>query len=273
MRFHWQNLNDKKRGRQGLGLIHGRAWFSLGETTLHWEWHLWSKSFRFGFDFGGNWGDDDVMWSFAVPPVSFYFGISLPFRSRLKRFLPKEPRECRIAIHNWALWINPWSNPLEWKSRDPWWRKGKTIHIDDLLLGKQKYAKTEVKPPQRIEIELDRRVYHGIAKFEHSRWKRPLWFAHERDSTWVEMDRGHGLPHSGKGENSWDCGDDALCGWGVDGHDVPKAIGHGIESVLNYRKKYGKPSKTPSETEVAAQLAQVDANKSENEDCASSESR
>lgn len=261
MRFHWQNLNEKKRGRTGSGIIHGRAWLYLGETTLHWEWHLWSRSCRLGLDFGGGWRDDDLLLSFAFPPVSFYFGVSLPFKGRLKKLLPSEPRECCISVHNWALWINPWSNPLEWKSSDSWWRKGKTIHFPDLFLGKQKYINVEVKPPQRVEIELDGRIYRGTAKFEHARWKRPLWFALEKDSTWIEMDRGHGLPHSGKGENSWDCGDDALCGWGVDGHSVPKAIGSGIERVLGYRKKYGKPSKTPSEAEVAAELAAIDSEK------------
>ena len=261
MRFHWQNLNDKKHGKQGSGLVHGRAWLYLGKTTLHWEWSLWSRSCRLGLDFGGNWGDDDLLWSFALPPVSFYFGISLPFKSSLKKLLPSEPRECCISIHNYALWINPWSNPLEWKSKDPWWRKGKTIHFDDLLLGKVKYESSEVKPRERVEIELDGRVYRGTAKFEFSRWKRPRWFAHEKESTWIDMDRGHGLPHAGKGENSWDCGDDAICGWGVDGHSISKAIASGIERVLEYRKKRGRPSKIKTEAEVAAELAEIDAEK------------
>lgn len=259
MYFHWQNLNDKKFSRQGWGLFHGRAWLTLADTKFHTEWHLKSKSFHVGLEFGGNWRDDDILWSFAVPPVAFYFGVSFPFKSRIKRLFPKKPRECKIAIHNWALWINPWSDPLEWKSHDPWWRKGITIHFPDLLLGKVNYTNGEVKPQQRIEIELDGRIYRGTAKFEHSKWKRPLWFAHECDSTRIEMDRGHGLPHSGKGENSWDCGDDAVCGWGCDGHNIPKAIAKGIELVLGYRRKYGRPSKTPSEAEVAAELAKIDA--------------
>lgn len=241
--FHWQNLNERKNGKCGFAFWHGRAWLHLWAWVIHWEWHLWSKSCRIGVDLGGSVGGDElVLFCFAIPPVSLYLGIEAPCSSRLWKLMPKREREIKLAIHDWAIWISPWSKQMEWCKADPWWVRGVTIHIDDLILGARKCMTTEPEPSQRIVIELDGREYHGTATFERRVWKRPRWFAFQRDATWISMDPMHGLPHAGKGENGWDCGDDALCGWGVEGFDVPKAIGHGIETVLKYRKRYGNPS-------------------------------
>ncbi len=238
--FHWQNLNERKDGSKGFGFWSGRAWLHLWSFVLNWEWHLWSKRFLFGMDFGG--GEIEIGLNMCCPPVSLFMNLEVPYRSWLGQRLPAEPREIRLAIHDWAIWINPWSKQHEWCRADPWWVRGVTFHVDDFFLGKHKYETKEMRYPERVEIELDGRTYCGTAEFTRQIWKRPLWFAKQRDSTCINMDPQDGLPHSGKGENAWDCGDDALCGWGIEGFDVEKAIGHGIETVLKYRKRYGKPS-------------------------------
>lgn len=230
--FHWQNLKDcgYKRG------VHGRAWWHVLGWVFHCEWHLLSKECHIGVDLGGD--EDSLLFKFAIPPISLYFGVQAPYPHWLHR-LPC--RDCSLAIHDWNIWIHPWCRQMEWKAADPWYMRGITIYVDDLLLGKTKHAKTE-KPAGRVAIELDGRTYHGTATFETHRWKRPRWFAKVRNDTWISMDVRHGLPHAGKGTCDYNCGDDALCGWGCNGHDVEKAIGHGIESVLKYRKRYGHAS-------------------------------
>jgi len=240
--WHWQNLSPERHGKQGSGIIHGRAWLNVFAWKFHCEWHLWSRACHLSLDFGGNWSDDDMLFGFAFPPISFYFGFEAPWGGWVKKLFPSEPRSCGVSINHWGLRIDPWTNPLEWKGADPWWRKGKTFDFKDIVLGRTNYTTEEIKPQQRIEVELDGRKYLGTAKFERSTWKRPRWFPLVRESTWITMDQSHGLPHAGKGENSWDCGDDAICGWGVEGINVPKAIGSGIERVLERRKRYGTAS-------------------------------
>jgi hypothetical protein len=252
IRFHWQNLNEKKNDKLGSGMIHGRAWLNLWGWKFHWEWHLWSRSCGLSVDVREEgWGDDDLLFGAALPPVALYFGIQAPWKSRLKRLLPKDPRSCALKVHNWTIWFDPWTNPMCWESKSPWWRKGVSLNLPDLFLGRHAYSVKEMRPQQRVEIELDGRRYHGTAKFEESRWKRPRWFELVRQGTWISMDQGEGLPHAGKGTCSWNCGDDALCGWGVEGYSVPKAIGHGIETVLECRDRYGMPQEGVPEKEAA----------------------
>jgi hypothetical protein len=215
----------------------------LWAWTIGWEWHWPAFDFSVGVDVGG---ENEITCSLCVPPLSFYLSIEIPYRSWVRKLLPDEPFESRIGIHHWAVWINPCSRQHEWRRDDPWWIRGIVFHIDDFFLGRHRHSLVEPRASERIVIELDGREYHGTAKFERRTWKRPRWFAFTRESTIITMDPGHGLPHAGKGENGWDCGDDALCGWGVDGFDVPKAIGHGIESVLERRRRYGRPSKIPA---------------------------
>ena len=237
--FHWQNLNE--RGLLG-GIVHGRAWLRIFAWALHWEWHLWGRTCHLGVDVPSHGGGEEVLFKAAFPPVSIYFGIAPPFHSWLWKLAPSSDRECQISVHDWAVWINPWSLQNEWHKKDPWWVRGLTIHIDDLIWGSQKCTTTEPRQTEPVAIELDGRIYRGTAHYERRVWKRPRWFAKQRDSTWIDMDTKDGLPHAGKGENSWDCGDDALCGWGVEGWDKIKAITHGIETVMKYRRRYGNAS-------------------------------
>ena len=209
--------------------------------TFRIEWHLWSRFCHLGVDLSRH-GEDAIHLGLALPPVSIWLGIEPPWESAVRRVLPDPGRECKIAIHNWAIWINPWSREHEWRRSDPWWVRGLTFHIDDFFLGKLDHISTETKPPQRIVVSLDGHEYHGTAKFKRGVWWRSRWFAKSRESIWIDMDRGHGLPHSGKGENAWDCGDDATTGWGHEGHDVEAAIQSGVDYVLKRRKRYGEPS-------------------------------
>ena len=148
-------------------------------------------------------------------------------------------RECGISMHDWTIRINPWSRWGEWRTVDPWYVKGLSFDLKRLL-GKQRYVTETIKAGIPIEIPFAEGVYKATAKFEICTWKRPLWFAHTRRYTSVDVPKG--LPFSGKGENSWDCGDDGLFGYSVEGHDLEKAIAHGVESVLKSRRKYGHAS-------------------------------
>lgn len=238
--WHWQNLTADYGKRQMLP-INGRAWLHLWAWKLHVEWHLWSRACRLGVDLAGKVGcdDDTILLGVALPPLCFYLGIEAPTNSRLWHLMPEYSRECKIAVHDWAVWINPWSRQHEWHRDDPWYVRGLTFHIDDFILGKRKCTTEEIRWPERVAIELDGRVYQGIATYERRTWKRSRWFAFSKESTWIDMDLHDGLPHDGKGENGWDCGGDALCGWGCNGIDLEKCIASGIEKVLKARKRYG----------------------------------
>ncbi len=238
---YWQATRTKFRIP-----IAGRFWLHFFAWQFCIEWNLWSKSCRLGIDVGESGDDYDLTFCACLPPVAFYFCVQIPWGHRLHKWLPAQSRECYVAIHNWTLWINPWSKWGEWNRRDPWYVRGLTFHIDDFLLGDRKHTVADIGQPQRIAIALDGHSYLGTATFKRRTWKRHRWFALVREECEIEMDAGHGLPRAGKGENSWDCGDDAVCGWGIEGPPtqatVDAAIAKGINTCLDYRKRYGEPS-------------------------------
>jgi hypothetical protein len=187
--------------------------------------------------------EDSVCMSFGIPfLLAMWFHVSIPYKSRLTKWLPENDREFELSIHHWTVWFKPWGPRDSWTASDPWWKKGVNLDLLDLFLGPIKYTSSTYKEMD-ISVPLDGREYRGFAKWEHCVWKRPRWFAKERKSIWIEMNPSHGLPHAGKGENGWDCGDDALCGWGVDAKEgIEGAIASGVGKVLNYRDKYGHAS-------------------------------
>jgi len=68
----------------------------------------------------------------------------------------------------------------------------------------------------------------------------------------------HWHPESGKGENSWDCGEDALYRTGIsgktkaEGHDIGRAAAHVRECSLQTRAKRGDPECWPMSPEDRA---------------------
>lgn len=142
MWWHWQNLNDRKpHSEENPGLpIRGRCWWHFRKNrTVNFEWNLWGRSFRLGFDID----DEDLTFALALPPVSLYLSFSSTWKW-VNRLAPKkvldsvhypntiviDERECQIAIHGNRLWINPWSKRGEWVKKDPWWERGVSFLIN-----------------------------------------------------------------------------------------------------------------------------------------------
>jgi hypothetical protein len=55
----------------------------------------------------------------------------------------------------------------------------------------------------------------------------------------VDLDIPGGIPHEGKGENSWDCGMDGL--FGCSGATVAEAIANAVRHTQRDRERYGGP--------------------------------
>jgi hypothetical protein len=55
----------------------------------------------------------------------------------------------------------------------------------------------------------------------------------------VDLKIDKGIPHAGKGENSWDCGDDATYGMCCAVKNIAEGVGVLVGSVLHDRVKYG----------------------------------
>jgi len=236
--FRWQSLAEKSRKQWKYA--HGRCWLAILSCFFRLEWHLWSDHCHINADIGGD--EEQLQFSIAIPPVAVWLAVESQSGSWLRRIVPERQREIQLSMFQWSVRLILWGREGEWRRPDPWYVRGVHLDLKDAFLGKSKYTSTETAPRQPIRIAIDDRIYHGEARFERCTWNRRWWFTKVRDSVWIQMDRGHGLPHAGKGTTDYNCDDDALCGWGVNGGNVQAAIQHGLDSIAERRKKYGEPT-------------------------------
>ena len=217
MRYHHQNLTD---GRLPLWR-HGRAW--LGK--LHWEWSVFYRP-RFRLAVGSR--------HLTISLLAFSLWIVWNNGDEFER------REFAISAHDGNIWIeHPWVRQMEWRSSDPWWRKQIVLPVTDWMLGKMQYSRSE-KPLPDVFVPMPEGCYRAKAEAVHREWWRRFgWFHRVEDGVDLSVADG-GIPFAGKGENSWDCGDDGLWGWG--GSSVDGAIANGVASVLRSRAKCGYDS-------------------------------
>lgn len=251
MRFHWQNLNDCEPKRYWL---YGRAWWGM----LAWEWHTPGGS-HWSIKVGGGDAQRNVGMCFSIPWL-------LTIYVTLQDVLPKNlirwdvdrggDREIGFYFHEWtfhyALWVGSMAS---WGRMYPWckWYRQGAIDFADLVLGRRRHQLEILKDGIPVVIPMPEGVYHGTAKIERRTWKRPRWFSFSRISTTIDCPKG--IPFAGKGENSWDCGDDGLFGWSAEGRSVEKAVARGVESVLEWRRRHGMPSQEAIDSSMTPRRA------------------
>lgn len=155
---------------------------------------------------------------------------------------PFESRELDVYWHAGCLWIShPFERSGGWETRasDPWWRKAICLHVVDWLIGRARYEQVDGEPFEAL-VPMPEGSYRAIAQPRRSTWCR-RWYWPQRTETSVWLTIPGGIPHAGKGENSWDCGDDGL--FGIGGATLEDAIANAIRSSLRSRRRHGHDSK------------------------------
>ena len=209
------------------------------------NWHFGLASLELSIDGG----DHELSVTVTLWRLFVYLAIVVPsvVRSFAKHY---QYRTEEITVFDldlgstvrWGFWLDGMQRSLPGSyDRAPKWRDG---HLDlaDLVFGRVIYTNEIVKDGMEVVVPLPEKPYPATARFERSTWRRPRKPGLlVREDTWLEIPNG-GLPHAGKGENSWDCDDDGITGIGATGHSLPKAIAHAVERTLEAREKYGLPS-------------------------------
>lgn len=245
--FHSQNLNEDRQGKVRGWPYHGRCWLWVrnaeGRSAFqpHFSWHLWNKSFgaRVALDSDH---EDTVVFHIAIPPVSLWLTSDGPkwAQKLAEKLAPGEKysyerkRELSFAVHNNSLWWNLWMNPDTWKSEDPKWRRG-NINLEELLFGKSVYSERNVRTLD-LGIPMPEGVYPVKLKMYEAVWKDRF---RTRTLSKACIDSEIGIPFPGKGENSWDCGEDASYGLTTNAETPEQAVAAQVASVLRERRKHG----------------------------------
>lgn len=243
MHFHWQNLNDKKDGAQGHLWRFGRAWWG----KLRSEWYFFKNS-KAELSIGTGAGDGgDIGGCISIPfLVTLYVHITT-------RHYPRTPSHFSLRMDLQGFHIGLWEKSNEWNSRDPWYRKGKTVDWADLFWGRRKHTLEELGTKEII-IPMPEGCYKATMTLERRTWKRPRWpWPLIRHCSGIDIPSG--IPFAGKGENAWDCGDDGLYGTGCNSHNESDAVATVVKSVLESRRRYGNTNKVRDAGIIMAELA------------------
>ncbi len=245
--LHWQNLNEREQGRGERAWTeplltgwphHGRAWLHLADqVTLTFSWHLWSSfcACRFTRDTSG------LKFHWSIPPVALWFGVEW---QRLACAYDGD-REIGLSVYDWTINWSGWHTPNSWSpSTTPWYRYG-YFNIKDTLLGRPDYSQ-RVLEVRDVDVAMPERAYRANVKLTEDTWKRPRWpIPLHVTRAHIDMLPGEQIPIPGKGENSWDCGDDATHGLTTPARTIEEAIGNLIGSRMETRRKRGGEGWTP----------------------------
>lgn len=229
--FHWQNLREDSRGKPRGFPWEGRAWLRFssrrrrGDLVFRFAWNFWSSFCHAGFAVGD--GDGDEMGiKLALPPVSIWWSVTGPFCPRCVT---------DVSIHDWSIWWNVWNDDNEWHSKGHWWRRG-NFSIDRFVLGRTDYS-SETLQVLEVVVPMPEGNYPATVTMAEDTWTRQRWFP--KRLLRARVDLKIPIPHHGKGENSWDCGDDALHSIGCVASTPEQAIAKTMEAAMRSRRRYG----------------------------------
>lgn len=247
MRFHWQNLNEKPHGKTGCILKNGRAWLYLGKATIGWEWVIPSR-LGFGFDICTH--EHALAAHVNLLLFGFYLHLNhCGLADRLCRWFPSLGYEGRQVLNiylyewnlNWAFWQPPWS----WHSKTPWYRHG-SIDLIEAVFGRTDVVRKPTKTYD-IEVPMPEGNYPGKVSFEECEMRRRRWPWVWRRWTSCHIETEKPIPIPGKGENSWDCDEDATYGIYCQADSPQDAVVKMFESVISRRYRHGGKKWRPSE--------------------------
>lgn len=262
--YTWfQNLNEN-----GHKLFHFRG--SVGaDYRRTWLKYEFSSGRALAFEYRHGEVDDAGASSqfrlgllFFTAYITFYLPTSWYFTKKCiatwennKEFYLIDGREYGFYFHHWAFVWSFHKKPFESNSKDPWWMR-QYIYLDNLVLGKPESIEDKITDISDVIFKMG-----GYEFLMNSiRWTRVRRFRRfipysifNRHQLYVNMEIKHPPRFSGKGENSWDCGDDGIFGmsrcWP---HDSPTwtnreamaklAVQMYVEDVLKSAKRYGGSS-------------------------------
>lgn len=149
---------------------------------------------------------------------------------------------------SWHLWMRP----HEWRRSDAKWRRGSFYPLD-FVFGRQRYVNEVLSKHEEVPVTIpgDPTTYYATIALERPVWTRPRWpwWPLKVTHRTADIELLYPIPLPGKGENPWDCGDDATFSMSTAATTVDEAIAKLVASVERDRKRHGGAHWKPSVTE------------------------
>lgn len=236
--FWGQNLNDKRGGLQGSMWRHGRCWLRFLDNCLNLEWaFFWDSSTAIGFTVGA---EDDIklhlaIWRLFSIHLSLDTVIPRKWRKNIKWWDKSWGRTTDIRIFDGQIWFNIHNDTMGWSDAKRW--QEFNWSFENFFLGKERHSK-EVLDKGETQIAFLEGTYNVKWEKQLHQWRRARWFTQRVIRYNLDMDE-NPIPVPGKGENSYDCGDDAIHSIHTPATNLSEALSKLTESVLRTRERYG----------------------------------
>lgn len=251
--WRWQNLDSDLRtldecpSFMGLPLPdtrhQGRAWFDWYVRSadrkpfrIEAEWSFGKAVWSSGVSYSRR-NSGTVMLHAALRPVA---SIYLTLKHLWPRKQEQESRTYSVSLVDGDVHYDlgkPGSDD-EWHRGDPLnWMRG-IIHPLDKLFGRAEHRKEAVGPKVNAIASFPEGDYPLLLQREVRTWKRARW-PWPMVSLSVDIESVRPAESQGKGENSWDCGPDAIWGMSSPGHSYEDAVAAYVKATLRDRAKRG----------------------------------
>lgn len=242
--WHAQNLNERfVNGQRLLGPMwqHGRAWFRAFGFTVHPSWFLSLRRHHIGLrvEVGR---EDDLAFHIGLPCVSLWLSVECQALRRLCSRIGH--REISVRVHGGSLWWVLGIDDSERRYPRSFLDKVKAGSFDPIrfLFGRDSYERTTLSVAEAI-VPLPEANYPCTIVFDRATWARPRWpwwpLTRRRYGSTLTLDREHPIPVPGKGENSWDCDEDAFYSLSSGETTVAGAVANAVKRSLETRRRYG----------------------------------
>lgn len=262
---HWfQNLK-----REGKSLFHFRGAIYLSEKNkkaISYE-VCSGRALRFEITHGEA-GDGSYTTSLSLGLILFSLYLTFPLPKwtyemqkciatwdNNKEFYLVQGRRYGFYWYEWTFWWSWKAKTHESSSKDPKWMRF-NFCIPDFLFGRVEVISNEVLSAKNLKFKLSDKefVINSIVWERNRRFRRHIpisLYSKENYSVDIKIDKPP--MRSGKGENSWDCGNDGTYGLGAEWKfNIPSwenvaeskklAVAYYVDHVLKDAKKYGSGS-------------------------------
>lgn len=250
-RLHRQTITDDPHGRfWRYGRLYLRWYPDGGEHKdnsweVGWQWCLLRKgSLGFAIGTGGLGGEHPFHMSVHLGRIgAWYFtgagGIFTWLRNRLTADAFPYDRQLSLSMHNGFVCWNLWTAEMGYNPKARWreqcwsWKR--------FIGWEPEHVRWETLEVVHTVVPMPEGTYDATVEIKRGTWKRRRLFAWcpsvHRFSSEITPDRP--IPVPGKGENSWDCGDDAIHSSSGPGRTVHEAVSRLVDSAYHQRINYG----------------------------------
>lgn len=204
--------------------------------------------FSFVIDLHPKFSEESVSGHFSLPFFgSLYYSVYLSSLSGiLDRFIKpdgvglRSSRRFGFQLYEDVFWIYIYEPDGSWSRSDPWWQHI-TISWKDILLGKQSYSCIETEPLES-KVFFPEKLRTAQVTYSESTWSRPRWPWDQHSRCYNFDFKDDPIPIPGKGENSWDCGNDAVYSMSIrveSWEDYPEAVKRLQDDINKTRQNRG----------------------------------